>query len=83
MSDPTNLGDGPVSAGPWWRRPPLWIGAGPLLAFLVLAAVDLTLAQQFTSSGKAIVSGSLGGLWQWMVLLLIAITTAITNIYAH
>lgn len=82
MSDPTNLGDGPVSAGPWWRRPPLWIGAGPLLAFLVLAAVDLTLAQQFTSSGKAIVSGSLGGLWQWMVLLLfvIAVVMAISPV---
>ena len=82
MSDPTNLGDGPVSAGPWWRRPPLWIGAGPLLAFLVLAAVDLKLAQQFTSSGKAIVSSSLGGLWQWMVLVLfvIAVVMAISPV---
>ena len=82
MSDPTNLDDGSGTPKPWWRRPPLWIGAGPLLAFLVLAAVNLKLAQKFTSSGRAIVSDSLGSLWQWMVLVLfvIAVVMAISPV---
>ena len=50
--------------------------------FLVVAAIDLKLAKHFTSSGKAIVSDALGGLWQWMVLLLfvIAVVLAISPI---
>ena len=82
MSAPSNLDDGSALQGPWWRKPPLWIGAGPLLAFLVLAAVNLKLAQEFTSSGKAIVSDSLGSLWQWMVLVLfvIAVVMAISPV---
>ncbi len=82
MPDPSTLQDGTTETSAWWQRKPLWIGAGPLLVFLVVAAVDLKLAQHFTSSGKAIVSNALGGLWQWMVLLLfvIAIVLAISPI---
>ena len=82
MHDPSTSQTDPTESTRWWRRPPLWIGAGPLLAFLVLAAIDLTLAKQFTSSGKAIVSTALGSLWQWMVLLLfvIAIILAVSPI---
>ena len=60
--------------GPHWlKQPPLWVGAVPLLVFLVLAAVDLKLAQAFTSTGKTIISQHLGSLWQWMVALLFVI----------
>ena len=60
--------------GPHWlKQPPLWVGAVPLLVFLVLAAVDLKLAQTFTSTGKTIISQHLGSLWQWMVALLFVI----------
>ena len=38
----------------WIRESPLWVGAGPLLIFLLVAAVDLTLAETFTSEGKAL-----------------------------
>ena len=71
----------PRNDGPHWlRQPPLWVGAVPLLVFLVLAAVDLKLAQTFTSTGKTIISQHLGSLWQWMVALLfvIAISLAIS-----
>ena len=44
----TTPNPGPVQ--PWWKQAALWIGAVPLLLFLVLAAVDLSLAQQFTST---------------------------------
>ena len=54
----------------WLRQPPLWVGAGPLLVFLVMAAVDLKLATAFTQGGKAIISDWLGSTWQWMVALL-------------
>jgi len=66
----------------WWRHPPLWIGAGPLLLFLLLAAADLAVAKQFTNSGKLLASSVLGGLWQWMVAMLfvIAIGLAISPI---
>ena len=57
----------------WLKQPPLWVGAVPLLVFLVLAAVDLKLAQTFTSTGKTIISQHLGSLWQWMVALLFVI----------
>ena len=60
--------------GPHWlKQPPLWVGAVPLLVFLLLAAVDLKLAQVFTSTGKTIISQHLGSLWQWMVALLFVI----------
>lgn len=60
--------------GPHWlKQPPLWVGAVPLLVFLLLAAVDLKLAQVFTSTGKTIISQHLGCLWQWMVALLFVI----------
>ena len=82
LPDPSNLQDGAPETNPWWQRRPLLIGAGPLLVFLVVAAIDLKLAKHFTSSGKAIVSNALGGLWQWMVLLLfvIAVVLAISPI---
>ena len=66
----------------WWRQPPLWVGATPLLIFLVVSAIDLALAKQFTDNGKAVVSTALGGLWQWMVLLvfLIAVVIAISPV---
>ena len=66
----------------WWRQPPLWVGATPLLIFLVVSAIDLALAKQFTDNGKAVVSAALGGLWQWMVLLvfLIAVVIAISPV---
>ena len=66
----------------WWRQPPLWVGATPLLIFLVVSAIDLALAKQFTDNGKAVVSTALGGLWQWMVLLvfLSAVVIAISPV---
>ena len=57
----------------WIRESPLWVGAGPLLIFLLVAAVDLTLAETFTSEGKAFVSSLLGGVWLWMVVVLFLI----------
>ena len=61
---------------------PLWIGAVPLLIFLVVSAINLALAKHFTETGKAIVSNSLGSLWQWMVVFvfLIAIAIAISPV---
>ena len=61
----------------WWRHPPLWIGAGPLLLFLLLAAADLAVAKQFTNEGKLLASNLLGGLWQWMVVALFVIAIAL------
>ena len=61
----------------WWNQPPLWVGAGPLLAFLVLAAIDLNLAKDFTSEGKALIGTLLGGIWQWMVALLFLVAVVI------
>jgi choline-glycine betaine transporter len=58
-------------------QPPLWVGAIPLLIFLLVSAIDLALAKHFTETGKTIVSHSLGGLWQWMVMLLFLIAIAI------
>ena len=72
----------PASQRSWWRQPPLWVGAVPLLIFLLVSAVDLALAKQFTEEGKAVVSNALGGVWQWMVVLLflIAIVMAISPV---
>ena len=56
------MSDTPTSPRSWWRQPPLWVGAVPLLIFLLVSAIDLALAKQFTDSGKAIVSDTLGGL---------------------
>ena len=67
----------PTTSRSWWKQPPLWVGAGPLLIFLVVSAIDLALAKHFTETGKAIVSNALGGIWQWMVLLLFLIAIAI------
>ena len=67
----------PTNPRPWWKQPPLWVGAGPLLAFLVLAAIDLNLAKDFTSEGKAIIGSLLGGIWQWMVALLFVVAIVI------
>ena len=53
----------------WLKQPPLWVGAGPLLVFLVVSAIDLALAKEFTSRGQALISTLLGGFWQWMVFL--------------
>ena len=76
----TTTNPGPVQ--PWWKQAALWIGAVPLLLFLVLAAVDLSLAQQFTSTGKTAISQHIGSLWQWMVvvLFLVAMGLAISPI---
>ena len=76
----TTPNPGPVQ--PWWKQPALWVGAVPLLLFLVLAAVDLSLAQQFTSTGKTAISQHIGSLWQWMVvvLFLVAVGLAISPI---
>ena len=62
----------------WIRESPLWVGAGPLLIFLLVAAVDLTLAETFTSEGKAFVSSLLGGVWLWMVVVLFLIAMGMT-----
>ena len=35
----------------WLKHPPLWVGAGPLLVILVMAAVDLKVATAFTEGG--------------------------------
>ena len=64
------MSQSPSSPRPWWRQPPLWVGAGPLLVFLVVSAIDLALAKKFTDQGQTLISTLLGGLWQWMVLLL-------------
>lgn len=66
----------------WWRNPPLWIGAGPLLLFLLLAAVDLEIAERFTTKGKLLVSTVMGGTWQLLVaaLFLVAVGLAISPI---
>ena len=61
----------------WLKQPPLWVGAGPLLVFLVMAAVDLKLATAFTEGGKAIVSDWLGSTWQWMVAVLFLLAAAL------
>ena len=66
----------------WWRQPPLWVGAVPLLIFLLVSAIDLALAKQFTETGQAVISDALGGVWQWMVMLLflIALILAISPV---
>ena len=71
-----------TNARSWWSQPPLWVGALPLLIFLLVSAVDLALAKQFTDEGKAVVSNALGGIWQWMVVLLflIALVLAISPV---
>ena len=76
------MSETPASPRSWWRQPPLWVGAAPLLIFLLVSALDLTLAKQFTQSGKAVVSNALGGVWQWMVVLLflIALLLAISPV---
>ena len=65
--------DIPANQRSWWRQPPLWVGALPLLIFLLVSAFDLALAKQFTDNGKAVISDALGGVWQWMVVLLFLI----------
>ena len=74
--------ESPASQRSSWSQPPLWVGAAPLLIFLLVSAVDLALAKQFTEEGKAVVSNVLGGFWQWMVVLLflVAITLAISPV---
>ena len=81
-SAPDSVTSSPNAPRPWWRQPPLWIGALPLVLFLVLAAADLAAARAFTESGKTISSALLGSLWQWMavVLFLIAVGLAISPI---
>ena len=44
-----------------------------MLIFLVVSAINLAMAKQFTDNGKAVVSDSLGGLWQWMVVMVFLI----------
>ena len=47
--------DTPANQRSWWRQPPLWVGAAPLLIFLLVSAIDLALAKQFTDNGKAVI----------------------------
>ena len=58
------------------------MGAAPLLIFLLVSAIDLALAKRFTDNGKAVISDALGGVWQWMVVLLflIALVLAISPV---
>ena len=76
------MSDTPANQRSWWRQPPLWVGAAPLLIFLLVSAIDLALAKQFTDNGKAVISDALGGVWQWMVVLLflIALILAISPV---
>ena len=76
------MSDIPTNQRSWWRQPPLWVGAAPLLIFLLVSAIDLALAKQFTDNGKAVISDALGGVWQWMVVLLflIALILAISPV---
>ncbi|WP_392346337.1 BCCT family transporter, partial [Parasynechococcus sp.] len=76
------MSDIPTSQCSWWRQPPLWVGAAPLMIFLLLSAIDLVLAKQFTDNGKAVISDAFGGIWQWMVVLvfLIALILAISPV---
>ena len=55
------MSQSPSSPRPWWRQPPLWVGAGPLLVFLVVSAIDLALAKKFTDQGQTLISTLLGG----------------------
>ena len=71
------MSDTPTNQRSWWRQPPLWVGAAPLLIFLLVSAIDLALAKKFTDQGQTLISTLLGGLWQWMVLLLFLIALAI------
>ena len=73
------MSDIPATAFP--GDSPLWVGAAPLLIFLLVSAIDLALAKQFTDNGKAVISDALGGVWQWMVLLfLIALLRVISPV---
>ena len=76
------MSESPNPIRPWWQQPPLWIGAVPLLLFLLLSAVDLDAAKQFTQEGQTLVSNLLGGTWQWMVvaLFLIAVVLAVSPV---
>ena len=58
------MSENPANQRSWWRQPPLWVGAIPLLIFLLVSAIDLALAKHFTETGKAVISGALGGVWQ-------------------
>ena len=84
MTDPKRSSSELLQTPSWLKQPPLWVGSIPLLIFLVIAAVDLELARAFTSSGKAIISQHLGGLWQWMVaaVFIVAMGLAISPIGA-
>ena len=76
------MSDNPANQRSWWQQPPLWVGAIPLLIFLLVSAIDLALAKHFTETGKAVISDALGAVWQWMVVLLflIALILAISPI---
>ena len=76
------MSENPANQRSWWRQPPLWVGAIPLLIFLLVSAIDLALAKHFTETGKAVISDALGGVWQWMVVLLflIALILAISPV---
>ena len=76
------MSDTPSNQRSWWRQPPLWVGAAPLLIFLLVSAIDLALAKQFSDNGKAVSSDALGGVWQWMVVLLTAVFATSTVIAA-
>ena len=71
------LSESPAPVRSSLSQPPLWVGAIPLLIFLLVSAIDLALAKHFTETGKTIVSNSLGGLWQWMVVLIFLTALAI------
>ena len=47
------MSDNPANQRSWWQQPPLWVGAIPLLIFLLVSAIDLALAKHFTDHGFA------------------------------
>lgn len=51
----------PASRRSWWRQPPLWVGAIPLLIFILVWAMDLALDKQFTDNVESVISDVLGG----------------------
>lgn len=55
------MSDIPASRRSWWRQPPLWVGAIPLLIFILVSAMDLALDKQFTDNVESVISDVLGG----------------------
>ena len=71
------MSDIPASQHSWWRQPPSG-SADSLLIFLLVSAIDLALAKQFTDKGQAVISDALGGVSSgWWCCCLIALFLAI------